>query len=102
VKNTADNAWYAALESLRQMRLLLLNPESLNVFARRNQSLSLPVDVPVTAVVLAPHLFYLSPGKKANAVEPALRLLAQFRSEFNIDTRLATWSPNTFNIEELE
>lgn len=102
VKNTADNAWYAALESLRQMRLLLLSPESLSVFTRRNRSLSLPVDVPVTSVVLAPHLFYLSPGKKANAVEPALRLLAQFRSEFNIDTRLATWSPNTFKIEELE
>lgn len=102
VKDSSDNAWYAALESLRQMRLLVSNPESLSVFGRRNQSLRLPVDIPVTALVLAPRSFYFSPGKKTNAVEPALRLLARVRSELGIDARLAVWDPGSFEIKEFD
>jgi pimeloyl-ACP methyl ester carboxylesterase len=49
--------------------------------------------------VLAPHQFYSSRGKKANSVEPALKLLARFTSEFNVDVRLAVWDPKLSNIK---
>jgi len=100
VKADSNDAWYGVVESLRQLRLLMSCPESLGVFARRMPSLCLPFDVPVTALVLAPPSFYSSPGKKANAVEPALKLLARLRSEFGVDVRLAVWDSRLFNIKD--
>ena len=52
------------------------------------------VPYPDAGAVLAPHSFYSSRGKKANSVEPALKLLARFTSEFNVDVRLAVWDPS--------
>lgn len=91
VKHQSNNAWYAAIESLRQLRLMLSNPESRNLFARRNSTSSLAADLPVTALVLAPDSFYSSAGKKANAVKPTLELIGRFKLEFNLDVRLAVW-----------
>jgi hypothetical protein len=91
VKVESNNAWYAAVESLRQLRLLLCSRESRGLFARRNPSLGLPTEIPVTALVVAPRPFYSSRGQKANAVAPAFELLAKFNSEFGIDARLAIW-----------
>jgi hypothetical protein len=91
VKHGSDNAWYAAAESLRQLRLVLDSPESRNVFGRRNSTLFLEADLPITALVLAPDTFYSSAGKKANAVKPTLELLRRFQREFNLDVRLAVW-----------
>jgi len=99
VKAESNNAWYAAVENLRQLRLLMSSPESRGVFFHRCPTFSLPADIPVTALVLAPYLFYSSRGKKANSVEPALKLLARFTSEFNVDVRLAVWDPKLSNIK---
>ena len=91
VKVESNNAWYATVESLRQLKLLLCSRESLGLFARRNPSLELPSEIPVTALVVAPRPFYASRGQKANAVAPAFELLTRFNSEFGIDARLAIW-----------
>jgi hypothetical protein len=91
VKAHSNNAWYAAIENLRQLRLLMSSLASMRVFSRRLPLSSLPVDMPVTGLVLAPLRFYSSPGKKANSVAPAQALLARFLSEFGVDVRLAVW-----------
>ena len=100
VKSSSNNSWYAAIESLRQLKLVASSPESLGVFSRRNPDMHLPSQIPVTALVLAPELFYLSPGKKANAVKPTLDLLRRFTSEFGIDLRLAVWSAQSASVRE--
>ena len=100
VKSESNTAWYAAIESIRQLRLLMSSTESRGVFARRNPSLCLPSDIPVTAIVLAPPSFYASHGKKANAVEPTLKLLARFTAEFGVDIRLAVWDSSLFEIKD--
>lgn len=102
VKVKRDNAWFAAIESLRQLRLLISNPESLGLFARRNPSLHLPPYISVTALVLAPPDFYSSPGKKGNACGAALDLITQFRSEFNLDIRLAEWDSKSTRIDSVK
>lgn len=91
VKVESNNAWYATVESLRQLKLLLCSRESRGLFACRNPSLELPSEIPVTALVVAPTLFYSSRGQKANAVAPAFELLARFNSEFGIDAKMAIW-----------
>jgi hypothetical protein len=65
--------------------------ESLGLLACRNPSLGLPSNIPVTALVVAPSQFYSSRGQKANAVAPAMNLLARFSEEFGVDARLAVW-----------
>jgi len=100
VKAGADDPWLAAVENLRQLKLLTSSPEPLGAFAHRTPSLCLPSEIAVTALVLAPRSFYSSPGKKKRAVEPALKLLARFRSEFGVDARLAVWNPRLFEIED--
>ena len=100
VKASADDPWFAAVESLRQLKLLVSSSEPRGVFARRNPSLCLPSDIPVTALVLSPPSFYSSPGKKADAVKPALKLLARFTSEFGVNVRLAVWDSRLFDIKD--
>ena len=100
VKADADNAWFAAVESLRQLKLLMSSSEPLGVFAHRTPSLCLPSEIPVTAIVLAPRSFYESPGKKGNAGKPALKLLARFTSEFGVNVRFAVWDSRLFDIKD--
>ena len=100
VKFESNEAWYAAVESLRQLKLLTSSQGPRGVFARRNPSLCLPSEIAVTALVLAPRSFYSSPGKKANAVGPALKLLARFESDFGVDARLAVWDSRPFEIKD--
>jgi len=100
VKSESNNAWYAAVESLRQFRLLMSSPASLCVFARRLPSRCLTSDIPVTALVLAPPSFYSSRGKKGSAVEPTLKLLGRLKSEFAVDARLAVWDAKQYEIRD--
>lgn len=99
VKEKSNNAWYAAVENLRQLRLFMSSPEAGRVFLHRCPTLSCPADTPVTAIVLAPALFYSSPGQKANSVAPALKLLAHFTFEFKVDVRLAVWDSEMSNVD---
>jgi hypothetical protein len=99
VKNGSNDPWYAAVESQRQLRLLMSNPELVRIFSHRMPSLALPPNIAVTALVLAPHHFYVALGKKANAVQPGLDLLARFNSKFAVDVRLAVL--DSWEIREL-
>jgi hypothetical protein len=102
VKDKSNDAWYAAVECLRQLRLLISSPESLRIFAQRLPAFSLPANVPVTALVLAPIHFYSARGKKASAVKPALDLFKRFNAEFPLDLRFAVWDSVTCQIQEFQ
>jgi hypothetical protein len=100
VKANGDNPWFAAVENLRQLKLLMSSPESLRLCASRQPAWCLPLDIPVTALVLALPSFYSSPGKKANAVGPALKLHARFTAENGVNVRLAVWNSRLFEIKD--
>jgi hypothetical protein len=93
LKATSNNAWYAAVENLRQMRLFLDSTHSRRLFHTRHPRAGVPEALPTTAIVLAPRAFYTAPGAKTAAVAPAERLLERFRKEIGIDAQLTTWDP---------
>lgn len=101
VKGKSNNAWYAAVESLRQLRLFISSLEARRLFVHRIPDLLCPANAPVTGLVVAPYAFYSSVGQKAISVSPALELLAHFRAELEIDVRLAIWDPGSSNIDRL-
>ena len=103
VKVTSDNAWFAAVENLRQLKLFLASPEARRLFHERCPTLGLGQELEdVMGVVLAPraHEFYEAPVKRRDSVAPARRLLKRLRDETGVDTRLATWDPHERVIEE--
>jgi len=102
VKDKSNDPWFATVESLRQLRLFLANPESQNVFAHRGVVSGLPAAIPVTALVLAPPGFYSSRGKKANALKPAHELIARCSTDLGADIRLAVWDPSRQEIRDLQ
>ncbi len=102
VKDQANDPWYAAVESLRQLRLFIENAKSRDVFAHRGSVTGLPAEIPVTGLVLAPVNYYLSRGKRLNAVKPVLQVIQRFTSEFAVDIRLATWDAKSHQIEGLQ
>lgn len=87
VKDAASNAWYAAVENLRQLRLIRESGVPRELFARRNPSIELPRLLPIAGAVIAPPAFYTSDGQKASAVQPAHQLLAAVPA----DVRLMVW-----------
>jgi hypothetical protein len=91
VKKAAANAWFAAVENLRQLRLMMESPETKGLFVHRQPDLGLSLDLPFVGLVLAPHAFYSARGKKRNAVTPALELLAGMRAHAELDVRLGVW-----------
>jgi hypothetical protein len=102
VKDRANDPWYAVVESLRQLRLFIENEKSRNVFADRGSVSKLPAVIPVTGLVVAPVHYYLSRGKRLNAVKPVLQVIQRFTSEFAVDIRLATWDAKRHQIEGLQ
>lgn len=90
VKTTSNNAWYAAVQNLRQLKLFSESREA-QLFHKRWPELELPHVLPVTGVVLAPLAFYMAPNKKAEAVVPAQTLLQHMRVEAKVDVQLTTW-----------
>lgn len=102
VKEQANDPWYAVVEGLRQLRLFIENAKSSNVFAHRGLVSGLPAEIPVTGLVVAPVNYYLSRGKRLNAVKPVCQLIQRFTSEFAVDIRLATWDAKRHLIEDLQ
>lgn len=90
VKTRSKNAWYAAAESLRQLRLFTASASAREIMPRRRPAFS--TALPVTAVILAPPDFYKAPGARQNAVAPTHRLLEHMRAEFGVEAQLATWN----------
>jgi hypothetical protein len=84
------------------LRLFIENAKSRDVFAHRGSVSGLPAEIPVTGLVLAPVNYYLSRGKKLNAVKPVLQVIQRFTSEFAVDIRLATWDAKRHQIEGLQ
>jgi hypothetical protein len=91
VKYSADNPWYAAVENLLQVKLLSANREQRRLFHARWRVALLDEDLPVVGLVVAPLEYYLSPGQKSLAIQPAQRLHDRFRRELGVDLHLATW-----------
>lgn len=91
VKVTANDPWFAAVENLRQLRLLTASAETRRLFASRQPHLALRANLPFSGFVLAPPAFYSGRGKKSNAVAPTQMLLDRMRREAGVTVRLAVW-----------
>lgn len=100
VKADANDCWYATVQGLLQMRLYLANPVGRAVMQQRGALPYTPKAIPVTGLVVAPGGYYSGRGKKANAFEPANRLLAQMHERFGVDMRLAVWDKSLNTIHE--
>jgi hypothetical protein len=99
-KTRSNNAWYASIESLRQLRLFLTSPAAQDIMRQRNPGI--PRELPVTAAVLAPPDFYTGDGARGRAVQPTIALLAVLHAEFGIDLRLAVWNLAERIVDELQ
>jgi hypothetical protein len=96
VKSMANTPWYATIELLRQLRLLLSGSPTLGYFHRTAGG---PSDVSLTGLVLAPQVYFDSGEKRHNAVGPARRLIQAMAPA--VDVRLATWDSRAEAIAEL-
>ena len=81
VKSTSNDAWYAVVENLLQLRLFLESTEARRIFQNRAVAKDLPKRLPVTAGVLAPRAFYVAPKKKRNATAHARELIDAMATE---------------------
>lgn len=97
-KTGSNNAWYATIEVLRQLRLFIESPSAQAIMPRRHPRL--PENLPVTAVVLAPPAFFQGEGAQGRAVQPAQLLIESMRLQFGVDCRLASWDPGERRISE--
>jgi hypothetical protein len=100
-KANSNNAWYAAVELLRQLRLFVDSPAAQRLLRLRGSVAGLPEELPLAGLVVAPPAFFRASGQKANAVEPARRMLAQLREKVQVDARLAVWRSRGRTIDEL-
>jgi len=91
VKDSANTCWYAAVESLRQLKLLQLSVAVRQLFHHRNKHLTLPTEIPLIGLVVAPVRYYPQPGQKANVLPHAIRLLNEFSAKTGVEAHLATW-----------
>jgi hypothetical protein len=96
VKSMANTPWYATIELVRQLRLLLSGSPALSYFHR---TAGTPSDVSMSGVVLAPQMYFDSAGQNRSAVAPAKRLIKAMAPA--VDVRLATWDSRFGAIAEL-
>lgn len=101
VKHSSNNAWYAVVENLRQLKLLQRNREEFGdegicgIFKRRNAQVA--ANLPIRCVVLGPPEFYEKRGQKGNAVAPARDLI----DALGAPVTLAVWHQQTRTAEKL-
>jgi hypothetical protein len=91
VKHSANNAWFAAVENLRQLKLLISGEYAGQLIRQRNPTLDLPSSLAIIGLVIAPREFYAHPGQKANSIGAASLLLNAIRAGAEVDIRLAVW-----------
>ena len=101
VKHSSVSAWFAAVENLRQLRLLRDSGEVVKLFEHRH-GMNLGATVPVSGLVIAPEDFYRHAGKKSQAIAPAQALLQRFRWEFGVDAHLTVWNPAACSVAPLQ
>jgi hypothetical protein len=98
VKDNANDAWFALVENLRQLRLFADSEHAQAILRSRRPELGLADDLPLEGVVLAPLAFFTGRGRKAAAVEPALELARRLQPKARI--HLATWDPDARVVAE--
>jgi hypothetical protein len=91
VKASESNAWYGAIENLRQLKLLRESEATRRLFEFCRPELRLPPDLRISGLVVGPRGFFTGNGKKGNAPKPAQLLLDRLRADTGIDVRLAVW-----------
>jgi hypothetical protein len=100
LKDGANDAWFAAVELLRQMRLFLSSPSAQSLMTELGHLPADAANFTMTGLVVTPASYYAAQGKKGNAVAPARTLLRRMRLHYNVDVRLAIWNPADNSIQE--
>jgi hypothetical protein len=96
-KTGSNNAFFAVVENLRQLKLFNVSQTARRIFPTRHPELVNPL--PVVGVALGPRSFLADRGAKERAVGPAQRLLDAVKETLDVDVRLATWDAMTRSIE---
>jgi hypothetical protein len=95
VKGAANNPWYAAIELLRQLRLVAAS-HTVDYFHRKNPRLAL--GLPATGLVLAPEIYY----KNSDRLAHTWRLIDSVIGHAGLDIRMAVWDALGSQITELK
>lgn len=101
VKESANTPWYAAIENLRQLKLLHHNILARQLFHRRNPQLQLPAELPYSGLVIAPASYYARRGKCSNSVYPTRSLIEQVQRQTGLILEFAQWRPEANVVEHL-
>ncbi len=101
VKHSSNTCWYAALENLRQLKLLHGSKSARQIFHYRNPQLGLPAEIPIVGLVVAPPQYYVHPGQKGKALPHARKLLKEFTALTGLEAHLATWDSESTEIKKL-
>jgi len=101
VKATSDTPWYAAIEGLRQLKLLQCSQAAQQLFRERGSQPTLPDQLPILNLVIAPGQYYQQPGRKTNALGPTNRLLAEFTRKTGIEAHLTAWDADARVIDRI-
>lgn len=100
LKSGANNAWFAKVELLRQMRLFLASPSAQLLMTELGHLPTHTTNLVLTGLVVAPPAYYAARGQKGHAVPPARTLLRRMQQGYNVDARLAVWNPADNSIQE--
>lgn len=101
VKSDTNNSWYAAIECLRQVKLLQNSPAARQVFHHRGPQQGLPPEMPIIGLVLAPQPYYFGNGKRVNVLPHTHDLLSRFTAKTGIEVHLTTWDATSRSISRL-
>ena len=101
VKDQANDPWYAGVEALRQLKLFLECDSARQIMVRRGTLPDDAANAPVTALVLAPRMYFSALGKKGKTLAPVRKLFREFNRVHQTDIRLAVWDESNRAIEEL-
>lgn len=99
VKTTANNAWYAVIENLRQLKLFMNSSSAQAIFTAPHPDsgdLASP-----EGIVLAPQSFYSARGAKQRAVAPTRHLISRIAEAAHVRIRLGIWDPAHRSITDL-
>jgi hypothetical protein len=101
VKHCSGTPWYAAIENLRQLKLLLSSRSARRLFPDRNPNLALPEEIPCKGLVIAPAAYYVKPGQSKGVASHTRELLQQFKLRIGLDLALAVWDSSRKSIDPL-
>lgn len=90
VKKSDQNAWYAVIENLRELKLVYAQENRIKkIFESRG--LHFDEKFIITGAVIAPYEFYIQKHKKANATKLAKKLIEEMSLHHQIVIELLIW-----------